>query len=115
MQQRFSLPSGLTRVFFLGTAFLIAGCAAKLPAEERLMKQRIETLEKMIAEFEKVIDKSSMDQAWPALKELSAKLTEQNEEFKALPEELKDRANASALAQKMQEVTARLTTAKAKA
>ncbi len=79
------------------------------------MQERIALLEKMVEELDKVTDKSSMDQAWPTVKELSARLTSLNEEFQALPDDLKQKANTSTLARKMQEVTARLTTAKTRA
>jgi len=105
----------VNRGLLLGLAIAIAGCGAKLPPEEKLMKERIDTLEEMIGELEKVTNKSSMDRASLAFRELSAKLTRLNEEFKALPEELKQKANSSVLSQKMEEVTARLRAAKAKA
>src|SRR4051812_13874027 len=100
----------ITKVLFLGLlAVFMVGCAKR---EEKLFKQKMGLLDKVIDTFDKVTDKASFDSAQPTLADLNGKMAEIDQELRASPAgETVIAANKAQLDSAM----ARLKTAKAKA
>ena len=97
-------------IFIIFTAaVIITGCGPK--PGDKLMKDKIELLNNMAAEFEKVTDKASMAKAGPEVISLGQKLDQVEKEFAALPQEAQDAAKTAHKAE-LDTATARYATAK---
>jgi hypothetical protein len=99
-------------ILTLALAVIITGCGTK--PGDKLTKDKIEVLNSMAAEFEKVTDKASMDKALAEVVPLGKKLDQIEKDFAALPEPAKETARA-AHKDEMEKATARFTTAKEQA
>lgn len=81
---------------------------------EKLMKEQTEVLEKMADEYRKIRD-GRAEKARFVIGELSAQLAKLSEQFSALPEQTRQAAGRSVHAQKMEEATLHLQSAKERA
>jgi hypothetical protein len=86
-----TMSKGISCLFFLAVGVAIGGCS-KGPPEDNLMLERIATIEKIAALYEKVTDKASFQATEPQIQPLGEKLTKVNEQFEALPPETKQAA-----------------------
>jgi len=93
-------------------AIVVTGCGSK--AGDKLMKEKVEVLNSMAAEFEKVTNKASMEKALSETKALGNKLDQIEKDLVALPPEAREAAIV-AHKDELEKATARFAAAKEQA